>query len=531
MRHKSKVNRMIFHIVCLLRRENILCFYNSGDEMIKLLINQYRRHKPNMTQKETLCVFILFLFVLLSLLYISPKNKEKESSYHSSQLRKYTVENEDMTRTDFIDEHNRITIASDLGYSTVITETMGNEKLEKYYDDQGKQAYRKYSGYYGVLREYNQEGKIICISYLDADGEPMITTDGYAKEKRVYCDDSSKTTIIWYYDEEDNPVLTKQYGYGQIIEYNTNGEISKHTYIDLSGEPMMTGRGYASVIHNHYIDGSQNGKIESEFYYDDQGDPVALSLGQYGVYKEYDENGRETAITYLGSNGETITTNKGYSTVVRSYQADNKVATERYYDAAGNPFALAEGQYGIRKDNGQEVYLNQNGKQIFNMKNLLYNHSVLIIFFSLITVTISFCVNRQWNIVLLVLCLGTIVYLTLMYRENESERLNLQLFWSYRKIFTDNEIRASIIKNIWLFLPLGAILYKLYPKKIMLLVPVIISIFIETLQYITGTGLCELDDIISNGLGGYIGFYTEKIIIELALRKKRENIFMLGKVG
>lgn len=35
-----------------------------------------------------------------------------------------------------------------------------------------------------------------------------------------------------------------------------------------------------------------------------------------------------------------------------------------------------------------------------------------------------------------------------------------------------------------------------------------VSLLIEMLQYVTGLGLCELDDVVSNTLGGFIGVMT-----------------------
>ena len=96
-----------------------------------------------------------------------------------------------------------------------------------------------------------------------------------------------------------------------------------------------------------------------------------------------------------------------------------------------------------------------------------------------------------------------------MYREGGDAKSNFDLFWSYREIFSDSGARADILKNIWLFIPLGAILYRLYPQKTILFVPLLLSIMIELVQLTTGTGLCELDDMFSNGLGGCIGFAME----------------------
>ena len=97
----------------------------------------------------------------------------------------------------------------------------------------------------------------------------------------------------------------------------------------------------------------------------------------------------------------------------------------------------------------------------------------------------------------------------------------LRPFWSYRQMFSNSGIAWQIIKNICLFIPLGSILYRIYPRKVILIIPIALSCFVEMIQLLAGTGLCELDDIISNGLGGFVGFYVAKLTIR-AINKKKE---------
>ncbi len=459
-------------------------------------------------------IIILLLFLVVSFLCICPAPRKGRSQFHSSQLKKITVTSENVERTDYVDSNNQITIAANLGYATIIVTKTENSKLEQYFDDKGEPISR-YNGYYTLLQEYDDKGNNTRTAYLDINGEPMIMANGYAIELEEY-NENRQAVSEKYYDTEGKPILTPSYGYGKINEYNESGKISRITYIDASGAPMMTRLGYASVTRNYYVsDGPENGRIESEFYFDDTGDPVSLSLGQFGVHKEHDENGRESVLTYLDAFGEPIVTNKGYTTIVRTYHADGSVTSERYYDLKGNPFSLSEGQYGVSKENGQTVYLDQAGKEVFNLKNLLYNQSWLVIVIAMIVLSLAVLSDKRWNSLFLIIYIVAIAYLTLMFRECDEGRINFQIFWSYKNIIANSEARADILKNIWLFIPLGAILYKLYPNKVVLLIPVMISILIEIIQYTTGTGLCELDDMISNGLGGMIGYGTSRLFCDL----------------
>ena len=83
--------------------------------------------------------------------------------------------------------------------------------------------------------------------------------------------------------------------------------------------------------------------------------------------------------------------------------------------------------------------------------------------------------------------------------------MRLDLFWSYRLFFISPVMRLQIFNNILLFVPLGAMLNRLWLRGYVVLIPVLLSLIIETLQLVLGRGLFETDDIISNSLGGLIG--------------------------
>lgn len=459
-------------------------------------------------------ITILLVFLIVSFLFISPPVKKERSSFRSSELKKVTIKDGNTERTDYCDANGKAVVAGDLGYATIIVTKTDNSKLEQYYDDKGDPVSR-YNGYYAVLREYDENGNNIRISYLDLNCEPMIIANGYAIEEREY-NESGQFVAAKYCDTVGDPIYTRLYGYGKLNEYDENGNNYLITYIDASGAPMMTGQGYAIVKRNFYIsEGPYKGKVESEFYFDETGSPVKLLLGQSGIHKEYDENGREKTLTYLDENGDPIITTKGYTTVVRTYQPNNSVATEMYFDSKGDPVALSEGQYGTDKENGQTVYLDQNGERLFNLKNLLYNRSWLVILFALIIVFLSAFSGKKANLVFMIVYVIGIAYITLMFRDRGEGKLKLELFWSYKSILTNSEERAGILKNIWLFIPLGAILYRIDPKRKILLIPIVLSIMIEAVQYFAGTGFCEFDDVISNGLGGLIGFEASGLICDL----------------
>lgn len=391
-----------------------------------------------------------------------------------------------------------------------ITQT-NNGRIEQYYDDKGKPI-NKYSGYYAVFREYDEKGHNIQNTYLDSNNKPIMTINGYAIEKREF-DENSQVVSIRYYDTTGLPVVTALYGHGKNNEYDENGNVYRTIYVDEEDKPIMTEFGYASIKYNHYTDGMDNNKkTEDEFYYDEEDKPIALDLGEYGVRITYNENEQRYLLTYLDQNGNPTITNKGYSTVERTFQSDNSVATEMYFDIQGEPVSLDEGQFGVDRTNGQIVYLNRNGDKIFNLRNVLYNHSWFVVPIALFIIILSALVDKQGGFFLAIFYVCIIIYFTLLYRNNNIQN-GTELLWNYRHIITNDTARIEILRNIWLFIPLGAILYRLYPQKKVLLVAIALSISIEVLQYVTKTGFCDLDDVISNGIGGLVGIICEQKIL------------------
>lgn len=117
----------------------------------------------------------------------------------------------------------------------------------------------------------------------------------------------------------------------------------------------------------------------------------------------------------------------------------------------------------------------------------------------------------------------------MLYRVGGNSEGQFELFWSYREFFRDRSMRIELFQSIWLFVPLGALLYYSIQKRWVLLVPFLFSIIIETIQYFSGRGLFEFDDMISNGLGGCYGYLVGKLVSEMksgamSLRKRPVRI-------
>ena len=127
-----------------------------------------------------------------------------------------------------------------------------------------------------------------------------------------------------------------------------------------------------------------------------------------------------------------------------------------------------------------------------------------------------------------------IIYYTLLCREVGNEHTaDLRFMWAYREMLTGHpEWKEDVVynlKNILFFIPFGF----LFPEKdimptlfknrrwmLILCAGILFSIFVELAQYTFCLGLCELDDVICNGLGAVIGCGLCRCLILLLLKYK-----------
>ena len=385
----------------------------------------------------------------------------------SSELESVKNEYGNKKRTDYVDEAGNITMASDKHYATVIRTYDGKRMIEEeYFDDKGRKV-TSFSGYHCIKRTYNEDGKADTDTYYDVNGKQVKSSSGYYAYKRGY---------------------------------NAEGKVDEITYRDISGDLMNNINGIA-IIRREF---DEDGRVRREFYYDKDGEPATSNLGQYGVLNEYNENGKVSKRTYLDEAGKPMETNLGYVSVGYIYTDDNTLLEERFFDRDGNPATGRYKEYGDRYENGETIYLDRNGNPMMRLDNYLYEHPVIVLIMGLCIMIAAFMAKGSAQWIMITFYIIFIVYMTLWSRGPGDTRTRFELFWSYKRFFIDPDLRRSVINNIWLFIPLGAMLYK--PGSRRYLIFVLVSIIIEAAQYVAGLGLCELDDIFSNSLGGIIGY-------------------------
>ena len=442
---------------------------------------------------------LLLAFILASILFLMPDaTVDHDTGFVSSELEVREIVEKNVTSTSYVNSDGTVTDAIDMGYATVQRMRNANGQVtEEFYLDAAGNPVERYGDYYGISYEYNSEN--VVIKYLGADKQPMMLGADYSAIVRTLAD--GKATDDFYYDLNMQPVQCTGGYYGLQREYDERGLNCAITYLDENGQPVTCIAGYTVKTYQR----DSEGTVIGERYFDTEGKPVKSSLGQYGELYQRDEQGRISQITYLGADGNPAPTNAGYTVLKRSYHRDGTADTDMYFDADGNPMALSKGQYGIKRSGKVNLLLDKNGHVMLCVDNILNGFPFMVVISGCVICLLILLLPKKMSIFLTAAYVVFILYETLMFRETGDARTNFVLFSYADRFLTEQSVRVGAINNIWLFVPLGVGLYRIIQKKRVLLVPFVMSVAIETAQYITGLGIAEFDDVFGNTVGGWIG--------------------------
>lgn len=171
-----------------------------------------------------------------------------------------------------------------------------------------------------------------------------------------------------------------------------------------------------------------------------------------------------------------------------------------------------------------------------------YDFLVIFLFIaSLICVVVNKLIKnkKSTNAILIISFVGYfffIIYKTLIDRSSTTESAGLCLipFYSYYQFFSgvSTEVLRQSIMNIAFFYPFGFLLscldIELIKKRRWLIVifAMLFSLSVEILQYVFHLGYAEIDDVIHNTLGTFIGVAVSVILdklFDLAKSKIKNN--------
>lgn len=366
---------------------------------------------------------------------------------------------------------------------------------------------------------------------LDDKGKPFIVLEAKAEDKdplvgkeqaREYAKSLYLKYVIlsngnqhyfWNIYKGNPQLITVFPSYGSIRESKAmNADPAK-----LYSEEI--GADYIAVIKNpRYMEAPEyiNPETRQQFLYDNG----LRFLRQYQInalkaLQESVRHGNQRFLFEMATGtGKTLTSAAVIRLFLRSGNANrvlflvDRIELENqamYFDADGNPKALSKGQYGIKRSGKVNYLLDKNGNSMLCVDNLLNGFPCMVVVFGCVVCLLMIVLPKSLSVVLTIVYVAFILYETLMLRESGDARTNLVLFSYAGKFLKEQSVRVGVINNIWLFIPLGTGLYRWFQKKWVLQIPFVMSMAIETTQYITGLGIAEFDDVFGNTMGGWIG--------------------------
>ncbi len=340
-----------------------------------------------------------------------------------------------------------------------------------------------------------------------------------AKPKPLYTDNiTEKETVIGntvrldYVDENGKITYINKLHYATLIKtFDEKERIVKEEYFDEAGLPAEQSGGYCSK-EIEYIGEEDN----ITTYYDEAGNKYTNYQGYCSLKTE---GNKETGIThtFLNEEGNPVMLTLGYAIRTRTYK--NSSCYEMYYDENNNQVELGHGQYGVKYTGDKVAYLDKNGKVFYPLNMILNAFPFLIIIAGVIISFFMIVLPKKLSMLLFAAYMLFMIYMTLLFRGGQV-RFDISPFWSYRKFFEDKELRAQIIKNIWLFVPVGAYLRNFGKKKWLWIFTLGVSLGIETIQEVLNIGQWDIDDVFNNVLGGLLGWYLGEIVTECLYCKK-----------
>ena len=171
------------------------------------------------------------------------------------------------------------------------------------------------------------------------------------------------------------------------------------------------------------------------------------------------------------------------------------------------------------------------------MFNYIYSRSLTTILLVIVVSTVLWGFlrgrSRKWQTVnawLCVLTVAVILYATILTRTPSDYKPILTPFATFTAALQQPELYREMLMNVFLFFPLGLTLSNALPRKrhrwlriiLTTLVGCALSAGIEYAQHRYALGMAEVDDVICNTLGTFVG--STSLLVAHAIEKSRERV-------
>ena len=216
-------------------------------------------------------------------------------------------------------------------------DSVGNLRSEYYLDRSGKLFMPAKYGNAGIVIDYNQQGRVSKVMYMDAEKRPMVLAMSHICYLTNEYDARGNITRKAYFDDKGKPATNNEGISSVVYEYDDNGNETVRAFFNAAGKPCVLNR-YCARIENTYDD---QGNCTAERYLNAEG-KLMLNSGCAGYNYAYDQWGNKTKIYPVGTDGKLAS---GLLEERRVYDDRNNVVEQSYYGTGGKPALCADGYH------------------------------------------------------------------------------------------------------------------------------------------------------------------------------------------
>ena len=94
-------------------------------------------------------------------------------------------------------------------------------------------------GYASWTAEYNESNKLIRKRYLDADGQPALSEEGFSAKEVIAFDATGQPEQIRFVGLNGVLPILNETCHSAIVAYNLNGKVTGVSYFDEDGRPVQ----------------------------------------------------------------------------------------------------------------------------------------------------------------------------------------------------------------------------------------------------------------------------------------------------
>ena len=203
----------------------------------------------------------------------------------------------------------------------------GQVSLEMYFDADGNAL--AVDGVYG--KTYSAFAKLEKETWLDQNGNPTVTKDGYASKLYDYdLSDSRRVEkyFCYYLDQNDCFCAAQNGAWGISTLYYPVTRVYEVTFLNANGDPLTTTDGYAILEY----EADEYGNVVWEGYYDSYHASAICTGGYSSVERGYDGEGRLISERYLDRNNKLTNNSDGVAGWNGYYTPDGELIINNRYD-------------------------------------------------------------------------------------------------------------------------------------------------------------------------------------------------------